>query len=156
MIALILFINALGSGLILLLEIPATMAMHRLPALRIITVGYVLVGLGMGLFSLGATIAVAIGAMIVLTAGEILYKTTATAYVLDRAPAQLTGQYQGIYTGAATSGTMLAPLLGALLYSHAPSVLWPVCMVLAIGAGVLAWRSGRAGAGHCAPVPVAA
>jgi MFS family permease len=147
---------AVGSGLILLLEIPATMAMHRLPALRIITVGYVLVGLGMGLFSLGATIAVTIGAMIVLTAGEILYKTTATAYVLDRAPAQLTGQYQGIYTGAATSGTMLAPLLGALLYSHAPSVLWPVCMVLAIGAGVLAWRSGRAGAGHCAPVPVAA
>jgi MFS family permease len=147
---------AVGSGLILLLEIPATMAMRRLPGLRIIAVGYVLVGLGMGLFSLGATIALTIGAMIVLTAGEILYKTTATAYVLDRAPAQLTGQYQGIYTGAATSGTMLAPPLGALLYSHAPPVLWPVCMVLAIGAGMLVWRSGRVGAGHSAPVPVVA
>ena len=51
-------------------------------------------------------------AMVVLTAGEILYKTTATAHVLDAAPDHLVGQYQGLYTGAATSGTMLAAPLG--------------------------------------------
>ncbi len=45
-------------------------------------------------------------AMVVLTAGEILYKTTATAHVLDQAPDHLVGQYQGLYTGAATSGTL--------------------------------------------------
>ncbi|MEV4411850.1 MFS transporter [Catellatospora sp. NPDC049609] len=134
---------AVGSGLILLLEIPATVLLRRLPAVGIIAVGYALVGVGMGLFGLGTGAALVIGAMVVLTAGEILYKTTATAHVLDRAPADLTGQYQGLYTGAATSGTMLAAPLGALLYGAAPAALWPVCCVLAVGAGALAWRSGR-------------
>jgi predicted MFS family arabinose efflux permease len=133
---------AIGSGLILLLEIPATMAMRRLPALRIIAAGYCLVGVGMGLFTFGATAAITIASMVVLTAGEILYKTTATAHVLDHAPSHLTGQYQGLYTGAATSGTMLAAPLGALLYSHAPSALWPTCALLACTAGLVAWRSG--------------
>jgi MFS family permease len=135
---------AVGSGIILLLEIPATIAMRRLPALRIIATGYALIGAGMGLFILGASAAITIAAMVVLTAGEILYKTTATAHVLDRAPAGLTGQYQGLYTAAATSGTMLAPPLGALLYSHAPAALWPACALLAGGAALLAWRSGQA------------
>jgi hypothetical protein len=128
------------------------MAMRRLPALRIISVGYCLVGVGMGLFAFGATAAITIGSMIVLTAGEILYKTTATAHVLDQAPTELTGQYQGLYTGAATSGTMLAPPLGALLYSFAPAALWPACAILAIGAGALAWRSGKARSAQPAPV----
>jgi MFS family permease len=142
---------ATGSGLILLLEIPATMAMRRLPATWIIAAGYTLIGVGMGLFTLGAGAAITIAAMIVLTAGEILYKTTATAHVLDQAPAELTGRYQGLYTGAATSGTMLAPPLGALLYSAAPTAVWPICAILGIGAGLLAWRSGAR-----QPVPAAA
>ncbi|MBB5867748.1 MFS family permease [Allocatelliglobosispora scoriae] len=136
---------SIGSGLILLLEIPAAMAMRRLPATRIIAVGYCLVGVGTGLFAFGASAAITIGAMLVLTVGEILYKTTATAHVLDRAPTHLTGQYQGLYTGAATSGTMLAAPLGALLYSHVPHALWPVCALLACAAGAAAWRSGLVG-----------
>lgn len=59
-------------------------------------------------------------------AGEILYKTTATAHVLDAAPDHLVGQYQGLYTGAATSGTMLAAPIGAAIYSLAPGLLWPL------------------------------
>lgn len=144
---------AVGSGLILLLEIPVTMLLRRLPAAGIVAVGYTLVGVGMALFGLGSTAAVVIAAMVVLTAGEILYKTTATAHVLDRAPTALTGQYQGLYSGAATSGTMLAAPLGALLYGVAPSALWPVCAALAVGAGLVAWRSGRVGAPAAATAP---
>jgi MFS family permease len=134
---------ALGSGMILILEIPATMALRRLPALGIIGAGYALVGLGFGLFGLGTASLLAVAAMVVLTVGEILYKTTATAHVLDAAPPHLVGQYQGLYTGAATSGSMLAPPVGAFVYSVAPAALWPLCAVAAIGAGLLAWRSGR-------------
>jgi MFS family permease len=134
---------ALGSGMILILEIPATMALRRLPAPGIIGAGYVLVGLGFALFGLGAASWLAVAAMVVLTVGEILYKTTATAHVLDAAPQHLVGQYQGLYTGAATSGSMLAPPVGAFLYSVAPAALWPLCATAAIGAGLLAWRSGR-------------
>lgn len=134
---------AIGSGMILLLEIPATMAMRRWPAVPIIAAGYCLVGLGMALFGLGVAMGVVVAAMVLLTVGEILYKTTATAYVLDQAPAGLVGRYQGLYTGAATSGTMLAAPLGALLYSRAPAALWPMCAVVAIGAGGVVVISGR-------------
>lgn len=134
---------ALGSGMILCLEIPATMMLRRRSALGLIGTGYCLVGLGFGLFSLGTVAWLAAAAMMVLTCGEILYKTTATAHVLDAAPPALVGQYQGLYMGAATSGTILAPPVGALVYTVAPGLLWPLCAVAAIAAGLLAWGSGR-------------
>jgi hypothetical protein len=85
--------------------------------------------------------------MVVLTAGEILYKTTATAHVLDAAPLHLVGQYQGLYTGAATSGTMLSAPLGGIVYAAAPGLLWPLCGVVAVVGAVLALAAGRVGAG---------
>ena len=63
--------------------------------------------------------------------------------MLDRAPAGLKGRYQGLYTAAATSGTMLAAPLGALVHTRAPTALWPLCAVAATGAGALALASGR-------------
>jgi MFS family permease len=138
---------ATGSGLILLLEVPVAVRLRRLPASPILAAGYALVGIGFGVLALvplGLGIALAaVAAMIVLTVGEILYKTTATARVLDAAPEHLVGQYQGLYTGLATSGTLLAAPLGAWLYAAWPDAVWPFCLVgCLVGAG-LALRSGR-------------
>jgi dipeptide/tripeptide permease len=101
------------------------------------------VGAGFLLFGLPVTAVTAVLAMVVLTAGEILYKTTATAHVLDAAPDHLVGQYQGLYTGAATSGTMLAAPVGAAIYAGAPQLLWPLCAVACLVAAVTVLRSGR-------------
>ena len=134
---------AVGSGLILALEIPVALRLRRFSSYPIIATGYALVGVGFAMFGLPVSAATAVLAMVVLTAGEILYKTTATAHVLDAAPDHLVGQYQGLYAGAATSGTMLAAPLGTAVYAAAPGLLWPLCGVaaLAAAAGVLA--SGR-------------
>ncbi|HEV7145367.1 MAG TPA: MFS transporter [Pedococcus sp.] len=132
---------AIGSGLILLLEIPVAVRLRRHAAYPIIAAGYALVGVGMGMFGLhgGTVIVTCVVAMTVLTAGEILYKTTATAHVLDAAPDHLVGQYQGLYTGAATSGTLLSGPIGGAVYSAAPALLWPLTAVVALAAagGVL-------------------
>jgi MFS family permease len=135
---------ALSSGMILCLEVPVAMALRARPATAVIGTGYCLVGLGFVLFTTGATTGVAIAAMVVITCGEILYKTTATAYVLDAAPPGLVGRYQGLYTGAATSGNVLAPPVGALVYGAAPGLLWPLCAAATAGSGLVAWYSGRA------------
>ena len=133
-VALYAVLNAIGSGLILLLEVPVALRLRRYASYSIIASGYALVGAGFALFGLPVSIATAVVAMVVLTAGEILYKTTATAHVLDAAPDHLVGQYQGLYAGAATSGTLLAGPVGTAVYAAAPSLLWPLCG----GAGLLA------------------
>lgn len=137
-VALYTAVIAIGSGLILLLEVPVAVALRERAAPLVIAVGYGLVGLGMLGFGLPEWALTAIGAMVVLTAGEILYKTTATAHVLDAAPDHLVGQYQGLYTAAATSGTMLAAPIGGAVYATAPALLWPGCaLVCAVAAGLV-------------------
>jgi MFS family permease len=137
-VALYTSLMAIGSGLILLLEIPVAQRLRGLASYPIIATGYALIGVGFALFGLPVSVAGAITAMVVLTAGEILYKTVATAHVLDAAPEHLVGQYQGLYTGAATSGTLLAGPVGGAVYAGAPGLLWPLCGVVGlVAAGVV-------------------
>ena len=96
------------------------------------------------MFALPVLTVTVVLAMVVLTAGEILYKTTATAHVLDAAPDHLVGQYQGLYTGAATSGTMLAAPIGTAIYAAAPGLLWPVMGAIAVAAAGCVVAASRA------------
>ena len=135
---------AVGSGLILVLEIPVTQWLRGRGAFGVVAAGYALVGVGTALFALPVSVASVVVAMAVLTAGEILYKTTATAHVLDQAPDHLVGQFQGLYTGAATSGTLLAAPVGTAIYSAAPGLLWPVMAAVALVAAGCVLLSARA------------
>ncbi|MEU4093161.1 MFS transporter [Streptomyces sp. NPDC026673] len=141
---------AVNGGVILCLEIPAAVALRKRPPLPIIGTGLVLVGAGYGALAGGPFLATAVTMMLLLTAGEILYKTTATAYVADQAPDHLQGRFQSLYAGASVSGTVLAPPLGGALYDTAPGALWPVCAVLAAVSGtvLLVAARGRFGAGR--------
>jgi dipeptide/tripeptide permease len=91
------------------------------------------------MFALPMTVGAVVLAMVVLTAGEILYKTTATAHVLDAALEHLVGQYQGLYAGASTSGMMPAGPIGTAVYAASPALLWPFmgCLALAAAGFVL-------------------
>ncbi|MGW2178714.1 MFS transporter [Streptomyces sp. NPDC001732] len=145
---------SINGGVILLLELPAAHALRRRAPLSIVGTGLLLVGLGYAVLIPGAGALYAVTTMAALTAGEILYKTTATAYVADQAPAHAQGRFQSLYAGASISGQVLAPPLGGTLYAHAPGLLWPVCAVLACAAGlaVLAARRLRGAAAPSAPV----
>ncbi|WP_189541181.1 MFS transporter [Streptomyces gelaticus] len=127
---------SVNGGVILLLELPAAHLLRRRAPLGIVGTGLLLVGLGYALLIPGAGALSAVTMMASLTAGEILYKTTATAYVADQAPAHAQGRFQSLYAGASISGQVLAPPLGGALYTHAPGLLWPACAALACGAGV--------------------
>ncbi|QDQ10868.1 MFS transporter [Streptomyces spectabilis] len=134
---------AVNGGLILLLELPVTLALRGRRPLRIVGGGVLLVGAGYGVLALGVGAGTAVAMMALLTAGEILYKTTATAYVADSAPAHAQGRFQSLYSGASVSGVVLAGPLGGALYEVAPGALWPVCAALAGLAGVLLLGAGR-------------
>ncbi|MFI8933043.1 MFS transporter [Streptomyces sp. NPDC053474] len=135
---------AINGGLILLLELPVTVALRGRTPLRIIGGGVLLVGAGYGVLALGTGLGTAVAMMLLLTAGEVLYKTPATAYVADSAPAHAQGRFQSLYAGVSVSGVVLSAPLGGALYTVAPGALWPVCAVLAGAAGVLLLGAGRA------------
>lgn len=132
---------AVNGGLILCLELPAVHALRGRAPLSVIGCGLLLVGLGYALLIPGASIGWAVALMVSLTLGEILYKTTATAYVADQAPAHAQGRFQSLYAGASISGQVLAPPLGGALYTAVPGLLWPVCAALAGLAGLAVLRA---------------
>ncbi|MFF4008075.1 MFS transporter [Streptomyces sp. NPDC001717] len=126
---------AINGGVIMLLEIPAALALSRRSPLHVIGCGLVLVGGGYAMLMLGVGIATAAAMTVLLTFGEILYKSTATAYVADESPAHAIGRFQSLYAGVSISGVVLAGPLGGALYSRAPGLLWPLCAVLGTAAG---------------------
>ncbi|WP_189822044.1 MFS transporter [Streptomyces finlayi] len=134
---------AVNGGVILLLELPAAAVLRKRAPLMIVGVGLMLVGLGYGLLMLGSGIAVAAAMMLLLTFGEILYKTPANAYVADQAPAHAQGTFQSLYAGVSVSGVVLAPPLGGALYEAAPGLLWPLCTGVAVLAGAAVVVAGR-------------
>ncbi|MER5807071.1 MFS transporter [Streptomyces sp. NPDC002033] len=152
------FVIALNGAVILLLELPAALALRARPPLAVTGTGLVLVGAGYGALVLGAGLASAVTMMVLLSLGEILYKTTATAYVADQAPEHAAGRFQSLYAGVSVTGTVLGPPLGGALYAAAPGLLWPVCAGLAAGAGAalirLSVRQARADRRHAVrPAP---
>ncbi|MGW2250651.1 MFS transporter [Kitasatospora sp. NPDC001660] len=148
---------AINGGLILALELVVTMALRDRAPLRIIGTGLLLVGAGFAALVAGASVGAAVVMMVVVTAGEILYKTPATAFVADSAPPEFQGRFQSLYAGASTAGTVLAPPLGGALYQSAPGLLWPLCACLAVLAGLAVFAAGRLAAPgvDASPVPEA-
>ncbi len=113
------------------------------PSSRVIAAGSHLVASGLAVLGIwpalfGAAIAVA-----VITAGEMLYKPTATAQVVDAAPEGMTGRFSSLYAAASISGMSLAPALGGITYQHHPDLLYPPAAALALAAAATTYPSRR-------------
>jgi MFS family permease len=132
--------------LIVLAETPLAIMLGKHPALRLVSSGWALVGLGFVALSLWPALGGAIIGVFVITIGEMLYKPTAPAFVTERAPEGMAGRFQSLYSAASISGMVLSPPVGGFLYQYAPGLLWPVSCALAFGAaatlGVVAGKPG--------------
>ncbi|CAM5691556.1 hypothetical protein SALBM311S_11072 [Streptomyces alboniger] len=95
---------AVNGGVLLCLELPAALALRRVPPLRVVGAGLLLVGAGYGVLLSGVGIGTAVVMMGLLTIGELLYKTTATAYVADQAPEHVRGGSSRCTPGCRSAG----------------------------------------------------
>ncbi|MGW5200449.1 MFS transporter [Streptomyces spiralis] len=134
---------AVNGGVLLCLELPTALALRRRSPLPVVGCGLLLVAAGFGALLLGAVTTTAVVAMTLLTLGELLYKTTATAYVADQAPEHVQGRFQSLYAGVSISGMVLAAPLGGALYAAAPGLLWPLCTAFGAAAGCAVLAAGR-------------
>ena len=115
-----------------------------------IAAGFACIGIGLAVLGVWPALGGAAVAIAVMTAGEMLYKPTATAHVADAAPDGMVGRYSSLYAAASISGMFLAPAIGGTTYQHAPELLYPVAAGLALVAGVVLLLS-RAGARDALP-----
>ncbi|PWI16775.1 MFS transporter [Streptomyces sp. Act143] len=131
---LLLGLNAL---LCVVIELPLTRHTERRDPRRVIALGLLLLGAGMGLT--GAMNAVWLLALTVVlwTVAETIYTPIANAYPAEFSPAHLRGRYQGAEGLAHTLGGTLGPAVGGLLYGINAPLHWTVCAAVAALGAVL-------------------
>jgi MFS family permease len=139
-----------SSVVIVLCEAPLAVRLRGHRAARVIAAGFACIGIGLAVLGVWPALGGAAVAIAVMTAGEMLYKPTATAHVADAAPDGMVGRYSSLYAAASISGMFLAPAIGGTTYQHAPELLYPVAAGLALVAGVVLLLS-RAGARDALP-----
>jgi predicted MFS family arabinose efflux permease len=153
-IGLLLAINTL---LIVAVEMALVQGLRRRSPLRLVAVGAVLLGGGLGLLPFGSSFAWAACGVVVWTFGEMLSLPLIEAAVADRAGAGASGRYMGIFATAFSLAFMLAPALGTAVYGRFGSdALWRATAaagaVTGLGFWALAPRFERDAAARAAPL----
>jgi len=133
---------------IVLFEVQIALRLARHRAAAVIAAGYAVVGVGWLVIGIHAALATIIAATVIVTAGEMLYKPTATATVADAAPPGRTGTYQSLYAAASISGMVLAPALGGAGYGISPRGLWLAAAAVPLLAGAVLARGRGRRSGH--------
>jgi MFS family permease len=135
---------SLNCGLIVLFEPWLAHRLRDRAPERLIALGFLLVGVGWVVVAPAPGVALVLVAVAVVTAGEMLYKPTATAHASDRAPDGMHGRYQSLYGAASIGGTVIAPPLAGALFELSPRLMWVAGGALGIAAAAVLAFTGNA------------
>ena len=134
------FLLTLNGLIVIFFQYPVTRALSRLAKARTLVLGSILYGFGY--LSLGwiTGFGWALGAMAVVTAGEIIHTPITLAVIGELSPQGQRGRYMGFFGLSETMGIAVAPLLGGVLLDAFPAnleLVWAplasIAFVAAIG-----------------------
>jgi MFS family permease len=125
----------LNAILVVLLQYPATRFISKLDKSTALLLGMTVYTLGYLSMGFVGPYGLALGAMAIITMGEVLFSPMSMAVVGELSPKSWRGRYQGFYGLSETLGVSLGPTLGGLLLdSTAPdgrlSVWLPIASVI--------------------------
>jgi MFS family permease len=124
-----------------------TLALRRLAKFRALIIGSLLYGFGY--LSLGwiTQFGWALGAMAVITTGEIINSPVALAVIGELSPQDQRGRYMGLFGVSETIGMAMGPLLGGILLDAFPfdlKLVWaPIASIAFVAAMGYYWWSRR-------------
>ena len=127
----------LNGLLIIVFELGVVSVTRRHPVRLVMSLGFLLSGLGIALTGAAAGMWALLGTVAIWTLGEMVFSPVAAAHVADLAPADMRARYQSAFALTWTLGMAVAPALGARLYAVNPSALWVGCALLGVGAAAL-------------------
>lgn len=128
---------SLNGLVIIAIELPLTVLTQRFPVRPVLALGQILTGLGFALIVFADTVPLLAATVVVWTLGEIIFSPIASAYVADVAPDHLRGRYQGAWGTSFGLALVAGPVLGTLLYSASPDLLWIACGLTGVLAAAL-------------------
>jgi predicted MFS family arabinose efflux permease len=132
-------ILTLNGIIVILLQYPvAQLVSHRV--IGALVTGSLLYGLGY--LAMGWVTAFQWGmfAMVIITAGEIIYTPTAQAVIGKLSPVEWRGRYMGFFALFETAGYSFGPLMGGIVLdrlSYSPPAMWAVITSLTFIAALL-------------------
>jgi predicted MFS family arabinose efflux permease len=134
----------LNGLIVIFFQYPMTLALRRLAKFRALILGSLLYGFGY--LSLGwiTQFEWALGAMAVITAGEIIFSPVTLSVIGELSPQDQRGRYMGLFGLGQTTGIAIGPLLGGILldtFPFEPKLLWaPIALIALIAAiGYYCW-----------------
>jgi MFS family permease len=121
---------AINTVMIIILEVPLTLAIERWPHRRALSIGTLLFAIGFGalamvtgIWSIGLTI-------VIWTVGEMILFPGASAYMAEIAPQEKRGAYMGMYMMTFSIAFAIAPWLGTeILERFGSTTLWTASFV---------------------------
>ena len=135
---------SLNGVMIVFLELAIISWTQRFAPQPLISLGYLLTGIGFAFTGLARTIPALIVTVVIWTIGEMIYAPVTGAFVTSLAPERYRGRYMGMWILMWSIGMLLGPYLGTLLYACNHAALWIACAVAgAIGAALSIIRPKR-------------
>jgi len=119
---LILTTNAL---MVVFLQLSVTRKTSRYSPLKVMSLGTLLYGLGVGSIAFGTGFWGFLISMVVVTVGELMVIPTASIYTANRAPENMRGRYMSLLALTWGAGSMVGPLMGGFLNDNiSPASIW--------------------------------
>jgi MFS family permease len=141
---LILTLNGL---IVIFFQYPMTLALRRIAKSRALILGSLLYLFGYLSFGWITQFGWALGAMAIITAGEIIHSPVTLSVIGELSPQDQRGRYMGLFGLSETIGMSMGPLAGGLLLDAFPSdmrLVWaPIASVALIAAIGYYWWARR-------------
>lgn len=125
------FIMALNAAMVVIFQFWITRRLRGLPSLLMMAGGALLYGLGFGMYGFVISYPLFLGAMAVITVGEMIIAPVAQSLVSKMAPEHMRGRYMGVMGYAWMIPGMVGPYLAGMVMDHYdPRLVWYVCGIL--------------------------
>ncbi|MFH8344259.1 MFS transporter [Streptomyces sp. NPDC018045] len=123
--------------IVIAFELGVTKLSQKWPMKITIALAWILIGLGVALYSLPLGAAVIIGATLVWTLGEIVGGPSVFAYPALAGPARLRGRYISTFQFVYALGMAVGPVIGGVLFARLGHGVWLVFGALGLLAAAL-------------------
>lgn len=126
---------SLNAALVVLFQFPITRRISRHSPVMIIAAGAALYAVGFGLYGITGTYLLFLGAIVIVTLGEMLVMPVGGAIVAQLAPAEMRGRYMAVFNFGWVIAAAAGPFLAGLVMDNTdPRWIWFLAFSAALAA----------------------